>query len=380
MRLHADPECGIITDMPPPKTSFTYELDAEQQEKLLALLALGNYRPRQVPYSLAAVEGDGFNCALYQKEKHGRRKLCIQGSKAQDFVEFFLEPNVLGVATVGYEDVLDPGRSSAHGGSDESGKGDFFGPLVVACCYTDETLSAAMREMGVRDCKQMTDKAVLAVGAKLRQLLGPNRYAVVKIGPAAYNRLYAKIKNINRLLAWAHGTCIEELLEKQQACPKVVVDQFAPTEATIRRALKERGKKIVVEQRHRAEDDIAVAAASVMARAEFLRAIAAMAVEDGPIPVDKVPLDMIPRGSSDPRVRQLAEEMVRKHGPTWLMNHCKAHFQTTDKVLAACGMSRADLPPEGQVTSAVANGKWNGRKGASESGGRSSPSAAGEST
>ena len=97
--------------MPPPKTSFTYELDAEQQEKLLALLALGNYRPRQVPYSLAAVEGDGFNCALYQKEKHGRRKLCIQGSKAQDFVEFFLEPNVLGVATVGYEDVLDPGRS-----------------------------------------------------------------------------------------------------------------------------------------------------------------------------------------------------------------------------------------------------------------------------
>ena len=87
--------------MPPPKTSFTYELDAEQQEKLLAMLAVGNYRPRQVPYSLVAVEGDGFNCALYQKEKHGRRKLCIQGSKAQDFVEFFLEPNVLGVATVG---------------------------------------------------------------------------------------------------------------------------------------------------------------------------------------------------------------------------------------------------------------------------------------
>ena len=353
--------------MPPPKTSFTYELDAEQQEKLLAMLAVGNYRPRQVPYSLVAVEGDGFNYALYQKEKHGRRKLCVQGSKAQDFVEFFLEPNVLGVAMVGYEDVLDPGRSSAHGGSDESGKGDFFGPLVVACCYTDEKLSAAMREMGVRDCKQMTDKAVLTVGAKLRQLLGPDRYAVVKVGPAAYNRLYAKIKNINRLLAWAHGTCIEELLEKQQACPKVVVDQFAPTEALIRRALKERGKGIVVEQRHRAEDDIAVAAASVVARAEFLRAIAAMAVEDGPIPVDKVPLDMVPRGSSDPRVRELAEEMVRKHGPTWLMNHCKAHFQTTDKVLAACGMSRADLPPEGQVTSAVANGKWHGKKGTAES-------------
>ena len=101
--------------MPAPKTCFTYELDAEQQDKLLALLALGNYRPRTVPYAMAAVEGDGFNCALYEKEKHGRRKLCIQGSKAQDFVEFFLEPNVLGVATVGYEDVLDPGRSSVPG-------------------------------------------------------------------------------------------------------------------------------------------------------------------------------------------------------------------------------------------------------------------------
>ena len=238
---------------------------------LLAMLALGNYRSRTVPYFMAAVEGDGFNCALYEKEKHGRRKLCVQGGKAQDFVEFFLEPNVLGVATVGYEDVLDPERVAPHGGSDESGKGDYFGPLVVACCYTDETLSEKMREMGVKDCKQMSDKSVLATGAKLRALLGPTGYAVVKLGPAAYNRLYAKIRNINRLLAWAHGTCIEELLEKQQACPKVVVDQFAPTEAVIRRALKERGKKAKVEQRHKAESDIAVAAASVIARELFLR-------------------------------------------------------------------------------------------------------------
>ena len=90
-------------------------------------------------------------------------------------------------------------------------------------------------------------------------------------------------------------------------------------------------------------------------------------MEDGPVPVDKVPLDMIPRGSSDPRVRQLAVEMVKKHGATWLMNHCKAHFQTTDKVLAECGLSRADLPPEGQVTSAVANGTFGRRKGGASS-------------
>ena len=114
-----------------------------------------------------------------------------------------------------------------------------------------------------------------------------------------------------------------------------------------------------MDQRHKAESySIAVAAASVVARELFLRAIAEMATEEGPVPADKAPLDMIPRGSSDPRVRQLAEEQVRRHGATWLMNHCKANFQTTDKVLAACGLSRNDLPPEGQVTSAVKNGEY----------------------
>ena len=333
------------------KTSFTYELDAEQQEKLLALLALGNYKPRQVPYSMAAVEGDGFNCALYQKEKHGRRKLCIQGGKAQDFVEFFLEPNVLGAAGVGYEDVLNPEANAPHGGGDESGKGDYFGPLVVACCYVDEGIAAKMREMGVKDCKQMTDAAVLSVGSQIRRLLGRDGFSFVKIGPAAYNRLYAKIQNVNRLLAWAHGTCVEDLLGKRPGCPRVVIDQFAPTEAVIKRALKERGKKIVIEQRHKAESDIAVAAASVVARELFLRSLCDMAKDVDP--AAEVPLGVVPKGASDPRVRSVAEEMARKNGPAWLMEHCKAHFQTTDKVLAAIGKSRADLPPEGRVVSAA---------------------------
>ena len=196
----------------------------------------------------------------------------------------------------------------------------------------------------------MSDKSVLTTGAKLRSLLGPTGYAVVKLGPAAYNRLYSKIKNINRMLAWAHGTAIEELLEKRQSCPRVVVDQFAPTESTILRALKTRGKAIKVEQRHKAESDIAVAAASVIAREIFLRDIMKMGEEVFGPPAEG--RENVPAGSSDPRVRALAEEMVRKEGPVWLMNHVKAHFQTTDKVLSACGKSRADLPPEGQVVSA----------------------------
>ena len=336
--------------MPDKKTTFTYELTNDQQELLLGVMLGGNYRRREVPYSLWSIEGDRFNATLYEKEKHSRRKLCIQGSGAEDFVLFVLEPRVLGAATLGYETILNPELVAPHAGSDESGKGDYFGPLVVCCAYTDEALSEKMQEMGVKDCKQMSDKSVLATGAKLRALLGPTGYSVVKLGPAAYNRLYAKIRNINRMLAWAHGTAIEELLEKRQSCPRVVVDQFAPTEATILRALKTRGKAAKVEQRHKAESDIAVAAASVIAREIFLRDIAKMSEEVFGPPAEDRP--NVPAGSSDPRVRELAEEMVRKNGPVWLMNHVKAHFQTTDKVLAACGKSRGDLPPEGQVVSA----------------------------
>jgi ribonuclease HIII len=215
-----------------------------------------------------------------------------------------------------------------------------------------------MQELGIKDCKQMSDKAVLAAGAKVRALLGPDGYSVVKLGPAAYNRLYAKMRNINRMLAWAHGTAIEELLTKRSGCPRVVVDQFAPTEATILRALKPLGRKVEVVQRHKAESDIAVAAASVIAREIFLRDIARMSEEifGSEPPAEGEEKPKVPIGSSDPKVRALAEEMVGKEGPVWLMNHAKAHFQTTDKVLSACGRSRDDLPEEGRITSAVANG------------------------
>lgn len=347
------------------KTSYTFELSNDQQELLLGLMVNGNFRKREVPYSLYSIEGEKFNATLYAKEKHGKRKLCVQGSGAQDFVEFQLVPTGVVSVEFGYEDVLHPEVASAHAGSDESGKGDYFGPLVVCCAYVDETILEGMkkftyldsqnrvRKLEVKDCKQMSDAQVLMAGASLRRLLGPSGYAVVKLGPAAYNRLYAKIKNINRMLAWAHGTAIEELLEKRPGCNRVVVDQFAPTELTIRRALKERGKKATVEQRHKAESDVAVAAASVIARELFIRACQDMGKECFGTETAAGQNEKIPLGSSDPRVRELAEAMVRKNGPVWLMNHCKAHFQTTDKVLAACGKSRADLPAEGQVASAT---------------------------
>ena len=316
------------------KNLFTYELNSEQQELLINTLLAGNYRPRKTPYSVISVEADHAVVTLYEKEKRGLRKLVVQGSQARDFVEFILEPNVLLAAGIGYEKVLSPELFAPHAGSDESGKGDYFGPLVVCTAYVDEQICDKAAELGVKDCKQMTDKAVLAVGAKLVSLLGPSGYHIVKLNPPAYNRLYAKMCNINRMLAWAHGAAIEELLKKKPSCKRVVVDQFASTEAVITRALKELGRKASVIQRHKAEDDPAVAAASVIARREFL-----------------LSMQGLPLGSSDPSVRAKAEEMVRANGPMWLMNNVKAHFTTTDKVLSSCGFSRDDLPEEGRVMS-----------------------------
>lgn len=353
------------------ETSLTYELTADQQEVLLGLMANGNFRRREVPYSLYSVEGEGFNATLYAREKHGRRKLCVQGRGARDFVEFQLEPRGVVPLSIGCEAGRHPEASAPRGGSDESGKGDYFGPLVVCCAYADAAIAESVKKftymdaegrtypLPVVDCKAYTsskahtaDQKILMADAKLRKLLGPNRYWIVKRTPASYNRKYSRIGNINTLLAKAHCEGIEEFLDRNHAVNRVVIDQFSRTEWTIRRELGEYGRRVAIDQHHKAESDLAVAIASVIARAEFIRDIQKMS-EEAEVAFGR-PFK-IPMGSSDPRVVQVAAEMVRRNGPVWLMNHCKVHFQTTDKVLVACGLDRSALPPEGRVTSASAN-------------------------
>lgn len=317
------------------KTSFTFKLDAAQQERLVALLRQGNYRPREVPYTRVAVEGEDCNVALYTSGK-----CVVQGKGAEDWVTFTLEPQVLGEVVTGYDEVLHPEAYRPHMGIDESGKGDFFGPLVIAAAYVDETLTRKLKAMDVRDSKTISsDRKAEEMASDLRDLLG-DRYSLVVIGPQAYNRLYAKIGNVNRMLAWGHARAIENLLEKVPSCSEALSDQFGPKQQ-IERALLQKGRKIKLVQRPKAESDPAVAAASVLARAAFLYELKKLgrrhAVE-------------IPKGASD-QVRAVAEELVRKSGPRVMLESAKCHFQTLDKVLAQTGNHRSDLGPEGQATS-----------------------------
>lgn len=165
------------------RTSYTFKLDETQQKALMNVLRSGNYRPMTVEHSLIATEGPDCNIALYKSGK-----CLVQGRDAAEWVTFTLEPQVLGEAHLGYEDVLNPEAIQPHMGIDESGKGDFFGPMVIAAAYVDETLVHALRELNVRDSKTITtDRKAEEMARDIRKLLG-HRFALVTVGPTAYNR------------------------------------------------------------------------------------------------------------------------------------------------------------------------------------------------
>jgi ribonuclease HIII len=155
------------------RTSFTFKLSPDQQAALVSLLKTGNYIPREVEHTIVAAEGQDCNIALYKSGK-----CLIQGSGAQDWVTFVLEPNILMEARMGYEKMINPEASQPHMGIDESGKGDFFGPLVIAAAFADERLTDALQEMNVRDSKTITsDRKALEMARDIRELLG-QRFAI----------------------------------------------------------------------------------------------------------------------------------------------------------------------------------------------------------
>jgi ribonuclease HIII len=308
--------------------SFTYKLTDAQQQTLLPLLKQSKYLPTTVPHTRIAVSIPDCRINLYNSGK-----LLVQGKGAQEWITFTLEPEILLEARLGYEELHDPEAFQPHMGIDESGKGDFFGPLVIAAAYVDESLVEKLRELGVRDSKKISsDNVALNMARDIRKILG-DRCAMVTIGPRSYNRMYAKIRNVNKLLAWGHARAIENLLENVPDCPRALSDKFGPTHQ-IERALMDKGKKIKLDQRTKAESDPAVAAASILARAGFLYALKTIGKTHG---------FEVPKGASE-KVRREAEKLVAYKGPGILLDTAKCHFQTTDKVLAEVGYSRKDLP------------------------------------
>ena len=205
-------------------------------------------------------------------------------------------------------------------GIDESGKGDYFGPLVIAAVFVDATTQGELRLMGVRDSKKLSDGRILELAPDIKTICP---HSVIAIGPQKYNELYAKIKNLNRLLAWGHAKALENLLERGVTCERAISDQFGDARLILN-ALQEKGRKIVLEQRTKAESDLAVAAASILARAEFLLRLKRLSGEVG---------TTLPKGAS-PAVELAAKMIIKKHGRKRLESVAKLHFKTTQSILA----------------------------------------------
>lgn len=233
--------------------------------------------------------------------------------------------------------------AQARVGVDESGKGDFFGPLVVAAAYADASLEPALRDAGTRDSKLLgSDEEALAVAREIEAILGPGRYAVLCVGCGPYNRIYAKERSLNKMLAAAHARCVAKVLEAVPDCRLAVSDQFGDCTAVAAQLVARGRGDVAVDSRPRAESDTAVAAASILARARFIREMAQLRETSGlPVPLGCVTGIVVPAGIA----------LARKVGPAGLVDFCKCHFKTLEKVLAGVGASRADMPPEGRVKS-----------------------------
>ncbi len=204
-----------------------------------------------------------------------------------------------------------------HIGVDESGKGDFFGPLVIAGVLTDEKTGAYFTELGMKDSKKLSDKKILSYAQEIKKHAP---HSVIAISNGRYNELYSNIKNLNKLLAWGHARAIENILEKN-TCEYALSDQFGDP-SLIQNALMKNGRNIRLEQMVRAESDIAVAAASILARAAFVQKMEAMENTYGV---------KFPKGCAN-QVKTAASEFIVKYGKDRLKEVCKTHFKTYKEV------------------------------------------------
>jgi len=204
-------------------------------------------------------------------------------------------------------------------GMDESGKGDYFGPLSMGAVYVDAQTEARLVAMGVRDSKLLSDMRIFALAQEIKALCP---HSVVTIEPRRYNEAYKKIQNLNNLLAWGHARALENVLEKV-TCNLAIADQFG-NETVLQKALLQKGQQIKLEQRPRAEADIAVAAASILARASFVQELDQLAIKVG---------RTLPKGATDPSILTIGREIVAKGGQELLGEVAKLHFRTTAQIL-----------------------------------------------
>ena len=202
-------------------------------------------------------------------------------------------------------------------GTDESGKGDFFGPLVIAGVFVDAGRKKELDRIGVRDSKLVAHSSIKKLSNSIKKISGRECFNIVVINPPRYNELYEKFGNLNKLLAWGHARVLENILAEKDASI-AISDKFG-SEKLIINALQEKGKHLDLNQFHKAEKYTAVAAASILARDRF---------NDW---FEKIKLDLdidLPKGASA-KVTEVARLIKNKEGYEYLSQFTKLHFKIT---------------------------------------------------
>jgi ribonuclease HIII len=316
------PKRGQDDEEKPKKLStYTLKLDDAQMEKLRSILSGRGWESFDVAYARFAFKGRDCNVTAYESGK-----VVVAGKGTEEFVSMTLEPDVTMAPKLGYDEVHHPDWFELHAGLDESGKGDFFGPVVAATVIADRSAIEGWIKAGVKDSKKIAESQIIALDRLIRGTHGV-AVATCLCGMPKYNLIMSRpYANLNKLLAWQHATALTQAL-RVKAAPRGLLDQFTK-QPLVQRELKKMGvTDFDLQMRTKAEEDPVVAAASVVARAEYVRQMNILSKEFG---------GHLQKGAG-PLVKEQADLIIKRFGARALGNFAKLHFRTAYEVVLAAG-------------------------------------------
>ncbi len=278
--------------MPP----ISLELDKSEIEELknyIEKIGLKKVRPK-TEYELLRIKDGKISIVVYTSGK-----VVHNGTKgSQQVIDAILKKEKI------YDYII---------GSDEAGKGEWYGPLVVEGVALTPELIMECRRMGVRDSKSIAEKQLMNLAQKLVKQKFPRKLVILK--PEVYNSKYKEFqnegKNLNDMLAWAHSAAIKDLLKEIKFNnAKVVIDKFDFQKTEYRLSSVDRTNLEII-QKTKGESEISVALASIIAKHIFENEVDKLNKKY------KIDLRKIKPAEIDPKILPLVAKLhfknVKKH-------------------------------------------------------------------
>jgi len=290
--------------------------DAEKVINHLAMdfrkknLSASSVTLKQYNYELSVIDGKDKVKVLTYFGKKGIKTI-LQGNESSEIYKR-IQNFVSSQQPISFPELNSKIEKHSYIGTDESGKGDLFGPLVVAGFHFDKELETELRAAGVRDSKELTESKIISTAEFLIKNFRA-RISIVILKPTDYNVIYPKYNNLNKMLVELHGKVISNL-SKKSGCREAIIDKFAKAQ---RFDTINPNSKLKIELHEKGERFAGVAAASIIARYNFIKWFAE----------NKFGNVILPKGSSNETIR-FAKKILEEYNPDDLKNFAKLHFKT----------------------------------------------------